>query len=178
MIPAMLLTLDVAVHPPAQVSYNDMAYKRALSAYYQTGAAPTTVNVMGATVNVGVVDITEYNYQYLDQLTWKKINAEQAVLATCNQLMNKCNTSDITKLFSFMPSGSGTLQSLLTASPTKSTINCGVPSDFTQYGLYMLQQALAAADTSQTVAGTTYNFYYTKPASGSGCYFLDILRAQ
>ncbi|MDA8103742.1 MAG: hypothetical protein M0Z71_00015 [Nitrospiraceae bacterium] len=178
MIPAILLSLNVAVTPPSQALYNDMAYKKALSAYYQTGAAPSTVSVMGATVSVGVVDVTDLNYQYLDQLSWKKINSEQAIISTCNQIMNKCNVSDITKVFAFLPANKGTLQSMLSLTQTKNTINCGVPSDYSAYGLYMIQQALSSQDTTQTIGDTTYALYYNKPLSGSGCFFTDIVNAQ
>jgi len=178
MIPSILLSLNVLVMPPPDVAYRDMAYKKALSAYYQTGVAPSTVTVMGASVNVGVVDVTGLNYQYLDNLTWKKINAEQAIIAVCNQLANKCNTGDITRLFAFLPSNKATVQSLLSLTPTKNTINCAVPSDFSAYGLYMIQQSLIAQDTTQSVAGTNYTLYYNKPLSGSGCFFVDIVNAQ
>ena len=178
MIPAILLSLNIAVIPPSQASYNDMAYKKALSAYYKTGSAPSTVNVMGATISVGVVDVTDLNYQYLDQLSWKKINSEQAIISTCNQIMNKCNISDITKVFAFLPSNRGTLQSLLSLTPAKNTINCGVPTDYSAYGLYMIQQALSAQDMTQTIAGTNYTLYYNKPLSGNGCFFTDIVNAQ
>ena len=178
MLPAILLSLNVAMTPPSQASYNDMAYKKALSAYYQTGAAPSTVNVMGATISVGVVDVTDLNYQYLDQLSWKKINSEQAIISVCNQIMNKCNVSDLARVFAFLPSNKGTLQSLLTLTPTKNTINCGVPSDYSAFGLYMIQQALSAQDTTQTIGGANYSLYYNKPLSGNGCFFTDIVNAQ
>ena len=177
-IPAILLGLNLAVTSPTTVDYSSMAYNKAMSAYYQTGSAPSTVNVMGATVSVGVLDITDMNYQKLDNLTWERINAEQALLTVCNQIMTKCNTAVLSDLWSFLPSNTGTIQSLLTATPAQNTITCGVTTTYAPYARYMIQQSMVAQDTTQTVGAKTYNLYYNKPSSGTGCLFVDVINAQ
>ena len=178
MVPAILLGLNLAITPPTSVDYSNMASQKAASAYYQTGYTPATVNVMGSTVIPGTVDATDLNYQALDNLTWKRINAEQAMLTACNQIMTKCNTSDITLLWSFLPANSGTFQSLLSQTYGQNTLNCGVPSTYAAYGLYVIQQALASQDTTVAVGSRNYALYYNKPSSGIGCYYVDMVTAQ
>ena len=178
LIPAVMLGVNLVATLPTTVDYNDMAFNKAMSAYYATGSAPSSVNVMGATVSVGILDTTDTAYQNLDNLTWERINAEQALLTACNQIMTKCNASLLSDLWSFMPSNTGTVQSLLAATPAQNTITCGVTSTYAPYARYMLQQSLVAQDTTQTVGAKTYNLYYNKPSSGSGCLFVDVINAQ
>jgi len=177
-IPAILLALNLAVVTPTNVDYSNMAYNQAMSAYYQTGVAPETANVMGATVNVGVLDTTELAYQELNNLAWKRINTEQAILTVCNQIMTKCNTANLSDLWSFLPVNTGTLQSLLSVTNTSNSITCGTPSTYAPYALYMLQHSVTPEDISQTVGTRTYTLYYSKPSSGIGCFFQDIAYAD
>lgn len=178
LIPAILLALNLSVVTPTNVDYSNMASNKAMSAYYQTGTAPTTTTVMGATVSVGVVDTSDLAYQDLDNLTWKRINAEQALLTACNQIMTMCNTANLSDLWSFLPSNSDSVQSLLSQTNTSNMITCGTPSTYAPYALYTLQHALASSDLSHTVGQRTYALYYSKPTAGTGCFFQDIVYAQ
>lgn len=178
LIPALMLGINLAATPPTNVDYSSMAYNKAASAYYDTGTVPSTVNVMGANVSPGVVDTTELSYQAADNLAWERINAEQVLLTACNQIMTKCNTSVLSDVWSFLPANTGTVQSLLTATPAQNTITCGVTSTYAPYARYLIQQSLAAQDITQTVGARIYNFYYNKPTTGSGCLFVDVVYAQ
>jgi hypothetical protein len=177
-IPAILLGINLAVIPPTNTDYSAMAYNKAMSAYYETGSAPTTATVMGATINVGTLDTSDLSYQALDNLVWKRINAEQAILTVCNQVMTACNDANLGNLWSFLPANTGTVQSLLSPSYTGQVLNCSNPTTYPPYELDMLQQALRSQDLSHTVGGKTYNLYYNKPTSGVGCFFQDIVYAQ
>lgn len=176
-VPAILLALNLAVILPTNTDYATMAYNKAMSAYYETGTAPATASVLGATINVGTLDTSDLNYQALDNMVWKRINAEQALLTACNQIMTKCNTSALSDLWSFLPQNSGSLYSLLQGTGSN-LVTCGNPSTYGPYALYMLQQSLTTQDLTHTVNGRTYTLYYAKPTSGTGCFFQDIVYAQ
>jgi hypothetical protein len=133
---------------------------------------------MGAAVDVGVLDTTELDYQALDNLTWKRVNVEQAILTVCNQIMTKCNTAILSDLWSFLPGNTGTVQSLLLQTNTSNVITCGTPSTYAPYALYALQHAVISEDISHTVGTKTYTLYYNKPSAGNGCFFQDIVYAQ
>ena len=129
-IPAILLGINLAVIPPTNTDYSTMAYNKAMSAYYETGSAPATATVMGATVNVGTLDTSDLSYQALDNLVWKRINAEQAILTVCNQVMTTCNDANArADLWSFLPANTGTVQSLLSQIYTGQVLDCGNPID-------------------------------------------------
>jgi hypothetical protein len=177
MFPAVLLGLGLLAVPPTSVDYSDIANKKARSAYYQTGTAPATVTVTGVTVPTQSVDTAGFAQPHLNNLAWKKINAEQALIAVCNRLMNRCNTLNISQLFAFLPSNKDTVQSLLTQTPVSTTIDCSAPS-YQTHGLHLVQQSLRAEDLTHTIGGTTYTLYYNKPLSGTGCFFVDIVNVQ
>lgn len=171
---AVFSGLNLLAVPPTSPDYQDIALKKAKSVYFATGSAPSSVTVINATTSVNPLEVTASAYQSTESIAWKKINNEQAILTVCNQIMLKCNTSDITRLFAFMPANTGTLDSLLTGT-TSSSINCSNVSTYGPYGRYMLRMALNASDTSQVLAGVTYTFRYNKPLSGSGCFYVDII---
>jgi len=177
-IPAILLALNLAVVPPTNTDYATMAYNKAMSAYYQTGTAPSTASVMGATVNVGVLDTMDLGYQDVDTLAWKRTNVQQAILTVCNQIMTRCNTADLPTLWGFLPSNTGTVASLLSQPNTSMSLVCDTPSTYAPFALYAFQHSIAPEDISPTVGGRTYTLYYSRPSAGQGCLFGDIIYAQ
>lgn len=178
-IPAILLGLNIASITPSNADYAKLAQKKAYSEFFKSGSMPTTVNVMGADmpVNPAAINTDSLLFQYVDNLAWKKANAEQALIAVCNQLSTKCNKSDVDSLFSFMPTNLGTIHSLL-AETYSPTINCNDTNTYPAYGRYLLQQAITSADAAHTVESTSYTLYYNKPTTGSGCYHVDIVIAK
>ncbi len=178
LITAMIFTvysgLNLLAVTPTTPDYQSIALKKAKSAHFVTGSAPSSVTVINATVSVNPLEVTAPAYQSTENVAWKKINNEQAILTVCNQIMLKCSTSDIARLFNFMPSNTGTLDSLLTGT-ISSSINCGDTNTYGPYGRYLLRMALNTQDTSQVLAGITYTFRYNKPLSGSGCFYVDII---
>ena len=174
MIFAVYSSLNLLAVTPTAPDYQSIALKKARSVHFVTGSAPSSVTVINATTSVNPLEVTALAHQSTENIAWKKINNEQAILTVCNQIMLKCGTSDITRLFAFMPSNTGTLESLLTGT-TSNTITCGNVSTYGPYGRYLLRMALNTQDTSHVLAGVTYNFRYNKPLSGSGCFYVDIV---
>lgn len=171
---AIFSGLNLLAVAPTQPEYQSIALKKAKSVYFQTGSAPSSAVVINAAVSVNPLEVTAPAYQSTENLAWKKTNAEQGILTVCNQIMRRCGTSDITRLFAFMPANSGTLDSLLTGT-TGSSIDCLNVSTYAPYGRYLLRMALNTQDTSHVLAGVNYTFRYNKPLSGSGCFYVDII---
>lgn len=179
---ALIVTLLVSgLTGLSTADYARQAANSASSSFFVTGSVPSSVVVLGRTISTANLNVqnsskaAELNYRRIEL---KKAVIEQAVVNTCLTLQAKCNVDDTTKLWAFMPNAGGQISTDILGGTTAATLNCGTAtiSDYANYGRYLFKTAIAASDLSaETIGGVNYNPFYSKPASGTGCGYQDLV---
>ncbi len=178
-ISLLVLSIFAGVKGLPTESYEQKAKEKALSVYHETGAVPASAVVMGRIIDIpaGTVSADHGHRISLDVLKWRKAMVEQALINVCINEQLRCKSKDIHLLWAFMPANSGLVASLLSG-VSSGTLTCAgaAGTEYARYGRYLLNSVLSLEMLNPIVfGGTTLNFYYSKPGSGEGCSFYDIV---
>lgn len=159
--------------------YEKMAKQKALSAYHVTGAVPASAVVIGRTIDLpaGTVSVSRQRKAAIDVLEWRKAMVEQVIVNTCITLSNKCGKKDRTLLWAFMPANQGLVSDLLVGG-SAGALDCATATsvEYAQYARYIMNGALDATLLATiNFEGTSLNYYYSKPSTGEGCSYNDLV---
>lgn len=177
-LPFVLLSVLAGISGLESSEYERMANDRARSAYHETGQVPENVAVLGRQIAVraNAVDLFPVRQGVQESRQWRKAMIEQAMIDTCVALQVRCGNDDVGLLWSFMPNESGQVAEIR-AGPVSTNLDCegATDVDYARYGRHLFRETIPEEMLSEVSGDTVQHYYYSRPATDSGCSFYDMV---
>jgi hypothetical protein len=177
-LPFVLLSVLAGISGLPSSQYEKMANDRARSVFHETGQVPGNVTVLGMeiTVNADKLDLFPVRRGVQEGRQWRKAMIEQAMVDTCVALQDRCGKDDMALLWSFMPNDSGPVAEIR-AGPVSTSFDCegATDVDYARYGRHLFREAIPEEMLTEDSGGTVRHYYYSRPATDSGCSFYDMV---
>lgn len=177
-LPFVLLSVLAGISGPPYSQYEKMGNDRARSAFHETGQVPENVTVLGRQIAVGAdkLDLFPVHQGVQEHRQWRKAMIEQAMIDTCVALQVRCGKDDVNLLWAFMPNESGPVDEIR-AGPVSTTFDCegATEVDYARHGRHLFRQATPEGMPSEVSGGVVRKYYYSRPATDSGCSFYDMV---
>ena len=177
-LPFVLLSAFVEINSLPFSAYEKGANARASSIFFETGEIPEHVTSIGRDmkINTGGIDPFPRLQNIEENRQWSKAMIEQAMVNTCLVIYFRCGKKDINLLWSFMPNKNGSVSQILSA-PSSINLDCETATDveYGKYGRHLFKGAIGDETLSENFGGTATNYHYSRPATGTGCSFYDLV---
>ncbi|OPY03707.1 MAG: hypothetical protein A4E60_00004 [Syntrophorhabdus sp. PtaB.Bin047] len=177
-LPFVLLSVLAGIGGLPSSKYEKLANDRARSAFHETGQVAGIVTVLGReiTVNADKLDFSPGRQGMQEGRQWRKAMIEQAMIDTCVTLQVRCGNDDVDLLWAFMPNESGPVAEIR-GGPASEDFDCrgATDLDYARYGRHLFREAIPEGMLSEISGGIVRNYYYSRPATDSGCSFYDMV---
>lgn len=175
---SVLLSVVAGISGLPSPKYERMAKERAESVFHETGQVPENVSVLDRriTLRADELDLFSVRQGAREGRSWRKAMIEQAMVNTCITLQVRCGDDNVGLVWAFMPNESGPV-SEIRAGPVSTTLVCeeATDVDYARYGRHLFREAIPEGMLSETSGGAVFNYYYSRPATGAGCSFHDMV---
>lgn len=175
-----------SIEPIPETTYINEAKKGAIGAFYVNNTIPSSVDVMGRTINIDSSDINISNINMSDvkNINRRRVLIEQALINTCLTLQATCGRNSNNLVWAFLENNSGLISNIWNG-PIQNTINCATATqdDYARYGKWLIRSSIHPSIASPVMLnGVNRNFYYSRPQGypigGNGCSFKNIVEIR
>ncbi len=177
-LPFVLLSVFVGIGGLPSSEYEKVANDRARAVLHETGQVPQSVTVFGRQIAVRAdeLDLFPLCRGVEENRGWRKAMIEQAMVNTCITLQVQCGKDDVNLLWAFMPGANGRVSDIR-AGPVSSSLTCegATDADYAQYGRHLFREAIPEGMLSEDLDNTVLNYHYSRPETGAGCSFYDMV---